>query len=288
MVKKYSFLKSIIKLSRFYLSLAIAFSALAGFIFFSHSLNLKALFAFLGVLFFSGTASALNQYQEKRPDAMMDRTKDRPLPSKRLQPNQALIITIILGITGFFLMFLGTSPIAAILGCFNLLWYSAVYTPLKKRTRYAVFAGALTGALPPIMGWVAAGGYIFSPAILLVALFMYLWQIPHFLIFLLKYGKEYEEAGFHSFSSVKEDHLKQIIFIFLLAASASSLLFPFFNLVSNYTSVIILIVINILIIFYFYLSLFLKKSSINFSFIFHSLYIYQFLITILLVVEALI
>ncbi len=150
-------LKIFLKLTRINMSTAIAFSALAGYIIYKHSLDLRAFSVFLGVLFLAGAATALNQYQERVLDALMTRTLDRPLPSKQMTPQSAVIIAILLGLTGSAVLYFLTTPITAVLGLFNIVWYNAVYTPLKRRTSFVVLIGAVTGAIPPIMGWTAAG-----------------------------------------------------------------------------------------------------------------------------------
>lgn len=281
-------MRIIFKLTRFYLSLAIAFSSLAGFILFNHTLNWTALWTFIGVLFLACSASVINQIQEMDLDALMKRTQDRPLPSKQLKPQSALFMSIGIGLKGFLLLYFVASPISAFLGVFNIFWYNMVYTPLKRKTRYAVLIGAVTGSIPPTMGWAAAGGNIFSPDILLVAFFMFLWQIPHFWLLLLKFGKEYEIAGFPSvFSFKNERQIRNIIFFWIIGTSASTISFPFFHVISSPVLIVSLVLINIILISFFYRSIFFNRIFFDSKYAFRSLYLYQILVLVVLMIQAL-
>ncbi|MDD5676016.1 MAG: protoheme IX farnesyltransferase [Chitinivibrionales bacterium] len=274
----------LLKLVRFKLSLAIAFSGLVGAVLYTHAFSQRALVAFAGLFLLSCAAAAVNQLQERAFDLRMDRTKERPLPSNLIRPPYALLNGIILGLAGFFVLLYGTTPTASLLGIINLLWYNAVYTPLKRKTRFALFIGAFTGAMPPLIGWSAAGGNILSPFILSIALFMYLWQIPHFMLLLLKFGDEYESAGFPCLlSSASENKIRGIVFIWFLLTSLSTFVFPLSNSVSRVPVITFLILLNCALIFYFYQSLFQKKRPFNFKAAFRSAYIYQAAILVLLI-----
>jgi heme o synthase len=281
-------LKPFLKFTRFFLSLAISFSALAGFIAFHHSLNWQALYAFTGVLFMAASASALNQYQERHLDALMKRTQNRPIPTGQITLPMAMMIIIILGLSGTLLLFWGTTPMAAALGVFNMIWYNGFYTPLKRKTQYAVLVGAVTGSLPPMMGWAAAGGNIFSTEILFFAFFMFLWQIPHFWLLLLRFGKDYENAGFPSIASViNERQVKFIIFVWIVGTAVSTMFFPLCNLVFSPHLLVGLVSVNIPLIVFFYKNIFIKNVAFNLGGAFRSLYYYQVLILVLIIIQAL-
>jgi protoheme IX farnesyltransferase len=281
-------MKTLIKLTRLYLSLAIAFSAVAGFIFFSHTFNLTALYTFLGVLLLSAGASALNQYQERHLDGLMKRTRNRPLPSKRMKPQVAMAISLILVLSGVLLLFFGTTPIATLLGIFNLFWYNVVYTTLKRFTSLAVFIGGLTGAIPPMMGWTAAGGFILAPQILAIAFFMFLWQIPHFYLLLLKFGEDYKAAGFPSIlTAINENQVKAVIFVWILGTSGCTLFFPMYHIISGIFLIVSLLMLNVLLVYYFYRIVFNKPLLFRFNPAFRSLYLYQVIILVMLMIEAL-
>jgi heme o synthase len=188
-----------LKLIKFRLSLAVAFSAAAGYILFEDAGSIKGLVAtFGGVFFLSGGAAALNQYQERRTDALMPRTKKRPLPSHGLRPAAALLTALGMIAEGTALLATFTWWLPALLGLVNVVLYNFIYTPLKRHTFLAVIPGGLVGAVPPLIGFTAAGGSLLAPQALFLAGFMFMWQLPHFWLLLSFYRTEYEKAGFGS------------------------------------------------------------------------------------------
>jgi len=125
----------------------------------------------------------------------MKRTERRPLPAGRLKPNQVLSFGILTSAAGLTVLFLGLNAFTGLLGTATFLLYVLVYTPLKRKTWTSTLVGAVPGALPPVMGWTAAGGALdFSAAVLFAILF--LWQIPHFLSLAWMYRKDYARAGY--------------------------------------------------------------------------------------------
>lgn len=149
----------------------------------------------VGTLLLGGGAGALNQYAERSFDVMMKRTERRPLPGGRLKPNHVLLFGILTSSVGLLILFLGLNVLTGALGTTTFLLYVVVYTPLKRRTWTATLVGAVPGALPPVMGWTAAGGALdLSAGILFIILF--LWQIPHFLSLAWMYRKDYARAGY--------------------------------------------------------------------------------------------
>jgi protoheme IX farnesyltransferase len=277
-------MQPVLNLIRIRLSFAVAFSALAGFILCVRDLNRTAFLVFAGLFFLSCSAAALNQWQESKWDLLMNRTENRPLPATRIKPQHALFLSAGFGIIGFFIFFLGSTSLSAILGIFTLFGYNAVYTPLKRKTRYAVFIGALVGAVPPVIGWAAAGGNIFSPEILTVSLFIYLWQVPHFLLLLLRFDKEYQAAGFPMFFlSNDETKRRRIIFIWLSAAIMSTWIFPLLHIISGFAAYSILLIINSGFILFFYSILFCKRTPFHFNSFFRFFYAYQVLILLFLI-----
>ena len=273
----------IANLIKYKLSLAICFSACVGYIMYSKELNNKLLFLLLGVFFLSGGAAALNQYQEKEIDSKMDRTKKRPLPNEDIEPNEAKIIIInfiLLGIV-FLLNFELT---VLFLGLFNILLYNFIYTKLKTKTYYAILVGALVGAIPPLMGWCAAGGYILSTTIIIVSSFVVLWQIPHFFLLSIKYKEEYDKAGLATVNKIFSEHqIKRLIFNWMLITSIHNLLFYLFDIITNSLYLSLLLLINIISIILFYKFAF-KANSKNILrvFVFTNLFL-VFVFTLIIV-----
>jgi protoheme IX farnesyltransferase len=148
---------------------------------------------FATMLIAAGTA-ALNHYIERESDRYMRRTASRPLPSGVLQPVQALVFGIVLSVAGAFALYYIAGSIAAMLGVVTCVGYLFGYTPLKKRTVWATFVGAFPGAIPPMIGWVAATGSLDRGAWLLFAI-LFLWQFPHFHAIAWMYREDYARAG---------------------------------------------------------------------------------------------
>jgi protoheme IX farnesyltransferase len=209
------------ELSKWKLSLAVSFSAVTGFLLLPSETYGGALLTAAGVFFLSAGASALNQYTERNSDAVMARTADRPLPSGRMRPSAAMLASVTLLASGCLLL-AGTGVMPVLLGAVNILLYNFVYTGLKKRTTLAIVPGALVGALPPLIGYTAAGGLITETRILLFALFMFLWQMPHFWLLLLRFGEEYEKAGIKTLHRVLSH--KTIVRLVLAWITGSSIL----------------------------------------------------------------
>lgn len=281
-----TFYKIFSNLLRLNLSLAIAFTALTGYIVFNPVLTWNTLFLFLGVFLLSNAASALNQFQERKFDAHMPRTLSRPLPSRSLTNNRVLITASVVATGGIALLLMGTTPGACGLGIITLLWYNGLYTPLKPKTRYAVIIGAATGMMPPVIGYTAAGGPIISHCLFL-SFFIFLWQVAHFLLLLVKYGKEYHAAGFPLLIAlIPEKNLKRVVFFWILAASLSTLLFPWarFNFLPLITG--ILLFSNTIFILYFYMALMRPKEEVSFSTVSSCLYLFQGTVLILLIIDS--
>jgi protoheme IX farnesyltransferase len=149
----------------------------------------------LGTALVAAGASALNQWLERHSDACMRRTENRPLPSGRLQPVEVFLFGAVLGAVGVaYLALTLPRPGAAVVAALTFVLYVAVYTPLKRYTPLNTLVGAVPGALPPLIGWVAAGGELTAEAGVLF-LILFLWQVPHFLAIAWIYRDEYARAG---------------------------------------------------------------------------------------------
>lgn len=148
----------------------------------------------LGTALVAAGASALNQLVERDVDALMHRTRLRPLPDGRLQPMEAGWFAFVTVAGGLVVLALGANLLAAALSLLTLLLYVGLYTPLKRRTAFATLVGAVPGALPPLIGWAAARGTLSSEAWMLF-LIVFLWQIPHFLSVVWIYRVDYARAS---------------------------------------------------------------------------------------------
>jgi protoheme IX farnesyltransferase len=174
-----------------------------------------------GVFFLACGACCLNQYQDRGIDALMPRTAGRPLPSGRMKPAAAFILSMLMLLTGsVFLLLEGHT--ALLLGLSAVLWYNGFYTFLKRKTAFAAVPGAVIGALPVAIGWASAGRDVLDPRIFFLCFFFFMWQVPHFWLFAGKHGEEYRKAGLPSMTSVfNEAQLSRINFVWMSAAAVS-------------------------------------------------------------------
>ena len=180
-----------------------------------------------GVFLVATGAASLNSLQELGLDGKMGRTKDRPLPAGQLVPQQAGWQAFILIFGGLLLLFIKTSdPLPVAMTASAVILYNGIYTPLKKITVLAIIPGALCGALPAYIGWLAGGGEGFGfTAILLLALFV-LWQIPHFWLILLRYRDEYAAGKLPNLlQQFRENTLKRLFLTWIGALAFIMLMF---------------------------------------------------------------
>jgi len=149
----------------------------------------------LGTALAAAGAAALNQWMEKSEDAQMARTSSRPLPAGLVTPQFAVLFGTILSSIGLYILWVGTNPWATTLTLATLVVYLLLYTPMKKRSPYATEVGAISGALPPLIGWVAAEG---APTIYGWILFgiLFAWQLPHFMAIAWNFRDDYSKGGF--------------------------------------------------------------------------------------------
>jgi len=147
-----------------------------------------------GTMLIAAGTAALNHYIERDSDRLMRRTASRPLPSGVLKPRQALVYGVALSIAGALYLYFAAGTLASGLGVITCLGYLLAYTPLKKRTVWATFVGAFPGAIPPMIGWVAATGRLDLGAWLLFAI-LFFWQFPHFHAIAWMYREDYARAG---------------------------------------------------------------------------------------------
>ena len=279
-------LKLILKLIKIKIAFAITFTTFTGYILFSKNFDLNILFSVIGVFLMSSGALALNQYQEILFDSLMNRTKDRPLPLLEVNKTLALIISFLLIFVGFFILY-QTSLICALLGLFNVLWYNILYTYLKRLTVFAVVPGSLVGVVPAFIGWCGAGGSFFDFKILCLGIFLFIWQIPHFWLILYFYNNDYAAAGFPSIANTFSlNKIKNIVFVWVVATCFSTLMFPFFNIISINFLIAILLLINFTLIFIFYKDLKNKKLQTKSKIAMISINLYMLLVMLIVVFNS--
>ncbi len=223
------------ELSKFGIVLLVLVSAAAGFMLraplgadfpWAHGLIVLA-----GVMLLSSGASALNQVQERDRDALMARTANRPLPSGRLSHAQGLAFATIATAAGAAILWLGIGRTAGILGLIAAVFYNGVYTPwLKPTSPFAAVPGAIPGSIPPVIGWVAAGGALTDAGAIILFGILFLWQMPHFWALSLRYRADYASGGFPMVSEVVGvEGTARLILLYASGLTAWSLAAPTFG-----------------------------------------------------------
>lgn len=188
--------KAYFELLKFRLSFLVAFSCAFGYVLASPVINWTTLIMlFLGGLLLSGSSVTINQIIEKDLDKLMTRTMNRPLPTNRLSVQEAIIFAIICFSLSVSILLMFTNVFTTILSVVSMLLYCFAYTPLKRVGSIAVFVGAIPGALPPLLGWVAATGSITYEAWIIFGI-QFIWQFPHFWAIAWVADDDYKKAGF--------------------------------------------------------------------------------------------
>jgi len=184
------------QLTKVGLSLSVVFSSLAGYLLAVEKIQLTTLFMLaIGGYLMVGASNAFNQIIEKDTDALMKRTMSRPLPTGRMHVSMALVIAISFTILGLAILY-SINPKSALFGAISIFLYTSVYTPLKSITPLSVFVGAIPGAIPFMLGWVAAtDDFSIEPGMLF--LIQFFWQFPHFWAIAWLQFDEYKKAGFN-------------------------------------------------------------------------------------------
>lgn len=240
----------LLELGKVRITFFVAISTSMGYVLYSSELDWNMALVGFGVFILAVASSSLNHYQERDTDALMDRTKGRPIPAGKIKPNNVLLFFVLSGLTGLIIVYSIGGLYAFLLGILALIWYNVVYTPMKKKYAMAVVPGSLIGAIPPVIGWVSAGGGLDNHEIQAFALFFFIWQIPHFWLLLLIYGKDYEKAGFPTLTGVfSSTQLSRITFVWISALAVSSFLIPLFSISKSYYSLGALVLSSVFLLY---------------------------------------
>jgi protoheme IX farnesyltransferase len=217
----------LLELTKFRISAVSTVSAATGYAAFRHGLDRGLASLLVGTLLMAMAASALNEAQEWRLDARMERTRLRPIPRGAVPPAAAAGFALALGTGGFLLLLAAHGWPTALLGLLAMAWYNGLYTPLKRVSAFAVVPGSVIGAVPPAMGWAAAGGRLGDPAVLALCFFFFIWQVPHFWLLALLHRKSYEEARLPTLHwHFSEQQILRLIFTWTCATAAACALLP--------------------------------------------------------------
>lgn len=189
--------RAFIELLKMRLSMLVAFSCAFGYTLATKgSVNWEVLIMLtFGGFLLSGASVGINQILEKDLDKLMTRTKNRPLPTERLNIPETIIFIVFIFLVSMGILWIYTNPLTVLLSLVSMLLYSFVYTPLKRVGPIAVFVGAIPGALPPLLGWIAATGSITYEALIIFGI-QFIWQFPHFWAIAWVADEDYKKAGF--------------------------------------------------------------------------------------------
>ncbi len=245
------------------LSLSVVFSAIAGYLLGAEAIEVGTivLLAF-GGYFMVGASNAYNQIIERDLDALMDRTKNRPIPAGRMSVNSAFTLAVIFTILGIGTLYV-INPRTAMYGAISIFLYTSVYTPLKTKTPLSVFAGAIPGAIPFMLGWVAArNDFGIEPGTLFAIQFF--WQFPHFWAIGWFLFDDYKKGGFFMLPTGKRDKGTATQTIMYTIWTVIVSIIPVFGITGDLKLSIVAAVVVLalgLVMIYFALELFKKRTA---------------------------
>lgn len=245
---------------------------------------LSILLLFIAGMLITGSANAINQAVEKDTDALMKRTADRPVASGRMNETEAYIFAAITGFAGVFIMWQWFNLASALLGLFSLFLYAFIYTPLKKINSIAVLVGAFPGALPCLIGWVAATNEFSAGGWILFGI-QFLWQFPHFWAIAWVAHKDYLKAGFKLLPSekgpTKFTALQTVMYSTLMIPVG---ILPYYFNISGITAMWIILFCNIYMVFVS-LMLFIKMDVSSARRVMFSSYFYLMIVFLALLFD---
>jgi heme o synthase len=244
--------KDYLQLSKLKIMLPVSLTGFTGYFIFKPSLTISLILVTLGILLLAVSASSLNQIQEADLDSRMKRTMGRPIPSGRISIRSAIVFSVFCVLAGMLLIYFAGNFLAAAVGLFTILWYNGIYTYSKRITAFAVVPGALTGALPPLIGWVAAGGGVFDKPILFLEFLFFIGQIPHFWLLILKYGKEYSNAGVPSLTDIfNSAQINRLTFTWIVTSVIAAVFLCYFEVIRAGIIIVILLAASLFLIWQF-------------------------------------
>ena len=285
---KFTF-SSFIEITKLRLSVSVVFSSVISYLIGMSEFDFE-IFSYLvvGGLMMVSASNIFNQVIERDLDALMQRTKGRPLPMGQISVNNALILGFTFVIAGLTFLYI-ISPLCAMLGAISIFIYACVYTPLKLITPLSVFVGAIPGAIPFMLGWVAATNELGVEALALF-LMQFFWQFPHFWAIAWWQNDEYEKAGFKMLPTGKKDKSTtfQIIFYSFWAIIMS--IVPYFNVTGDLSlstyGLVIVLMLGMFLLFYSF-QLFKTSTTQNAKVLMYVSILYLTLVQIVYLIDNL-
>lgn len=282
-----SFIEILTELTKFRITFFVSVTTAVGFILHSGELEFNMLLPIIGVLILASGASALNEYQEKDSDSLMERTKLRPIPSGIVSSSTALFISLLLILIGSIILIIDSLNVF-LLSIFTFFWYNFIYTPLKHKTAYAIIPGSLVGAIPPIIGWTSSGGNLFNAEIFALSSFLFIWQIPHFWLLLLIYDEQYNKAGFPTLTkTLSNNKILSLSYFLIILLVLSSFGLIISSDTSGVFTFILFIILGVFTALYSF-KIISKKQKISYRKVFLLINLYVLLVLFVISIEKLI
>ena len=285
---KFTF-SSFIEITKLRLSVSVVFSSVISYLIGMSEFNFEIFsYLVLGGLMMVSASNIFNQVIERDLDALMQRTKGRPLPMGQISVNNALLLGFTFVIAGLAFLYL-INPLCAMLGAISIFIYACVYTPLKLITPLSVFVGAIPGAIPFMLGWVAATNELGVEALALF-LMQFFWQFPHFWAIAWWQNDEYEKAGFKMLPTGRKDKSTtfQIIFYSFWAIIMS--IVPYFNVTGDLSlstyGLVIVLMLGMFLLFYSF-QLFKTSTTQNAKVLMYVSILYLTLVQIVYLIDNL-
>lgn len=281
-------LKSATSLIKLPVCVMSAGAALMGFIAYSFLPGLPSAGVCGGVFLLTAGSAVLNNVQDRRVDADMERTRHRPLAAGRISPASGIAASVLMISAGLSVLAASSySPAAPCAGAAAVVLYNGVYTPLKKRTTLALLPGIACGILPPVIGWLAAGGSPFSPRIAVIMALFGLWQVPHFWLLLMAYGEDYRKRVIPSIlDRFPLPVVKMMVFVWVSVFSLLILVMIPLMLVRNPAAVIALLSMSVILPLVFSSVLIACHRRVSYLFLFHLLTLSMVIVMALTVVDS--
>ncbi len=285
---KFTF-SSFIEITKLRLSASVVFSSVISYLIGMSEFDFEIfLYLVVGGLMMVSASNIFNQVIERDLDALMQRTKGRPLPMGQISVNNALVLGFTFVIAGLTFLYI-ISPLCAMLGAISIFIYACVYTPLKLITPLSVFVGAIPGAIPFMLGWVAATNELGVEALALF-LMQFFWQFPHFWAIAWWQNDEYEKAGFKMLPTGRKDKSTtfQIIFYSFWAIIMS--IVPYFNVTGDLSlstyGLVIVLMLGMFLLFYSF-QLFKTSTTQNAKVLMYVSILYLTLVQIVYLIDNL-
>jgi len=264
----------------------VSLTGFTGYFIFDPHASPEIVLVSIGVLLMAVSASVLNQLQEVELDSRMNRTINRPIPAGKISPKQAILFFLITLIAGMTLIYVAGNVTATIIGLITVLWYNGIYTYSKRITAFAVVPGAVTGALSPLIGWVAAGGGVWDKPIIFLEFLFFTGQIPHFWLLILKYGDEYKKAGIPNLRDIfTMTQINRLTFTWIISSVVAALFLCYFEIIRNGSVIWILLIASALMIWQFFDLLKFQANKTNYKKYSILLDSYFLLVLLLLIID---